>query len=114
MLDKADSNGLSPRVRGNQATRGGAPKVKRSIPACTGEPHCDKATASDTGCGLSPRVRGNRSHKFLTGLDQLERGLSPRVRGNPRPCEKTKVNREEGLSPRVRGNLDHALFCRSC
>ena len=72
------NNGLSPRVRGNQTKASGPDVVKRSIPACAGEPgwpvrrHCwtpvyprvcggtDNSSVRVTGChGLSPRVRGN-------------------------------------------------------
>ena len=71
--------GLSPRVRGNPESSTGISSVKRSIPACAGEPPaCSPVSA---GLRVYPRVCGGTvagaclAHKSI--------GLSPRVRGNP-------------------------------
>ena len=73
--------GLSPRVRGNQAEEEGLEHDERSIPACAGEP---------AGCGacqrwprVYPRVCGGTAYVIVKGLHLL--GLSPRVRGNHAP-----------------------------
>ena len=91
-----DSEGLSPRVRGNRTRLrliACSAWRNRSIPACAGEPP------------------GN----YLPLLSLDETGLSPRVRGNPGKychCHRRRC----GLSPRVRGNPRHAgpgIRCRS-
>ncbi len=77
----AQSEGLSPRVRGNLPHTVGRDASARSIPACAGEPYrlrgrlntdrvyprvcggtvCIRILAMPT-CGLSPRVRGNQGN----------------------------------------------------
>ena len=71
--------GLSPRVRGNQATEGRHQDRRGSIPASAGEPSAPSRPGPDLRvypreCGGTrpPRRRRRRG-----------RGLSPRVRGNP-------------------------------
>ena len=72
------SQGLSPRVRGNPAGIPGICRIRRSIPACAGEPVPSKWPIA--ACGVYPRVCGG------TGKMPTRRGcatgLSPRVRGN--------------------------------
>ena len=71
--------GLSPRVRGNPPVSTWAAGLRRSIPACTGEP--GQQLNRVAGDRVYPRVYGG------TDLEELRRdheeGLSPRVRGNP-------------------------------
>ena len=72
--------GLSPRVRGNPASR---PKPTRrcgSIPACAGEPALTSTRASAPR--VYPRVCGGTLSGVSLTLSVI--GLSPRVRGNPR------------------------------
>ena len=71
--------GLSPRVRGNRPGGAGGGVLRRSIPACAGEPRA--ADDRIGGIGVYPRVCGGTAaigHYCPSG-----RGLSPRVRGNP-------------------------------
>ena len=74
----AVSRGLSPRVRGNLGTNPGSAGLRRSIPACAGEPVA--ADTSRRAARVYPRVCGG------TSLPHWKRwpakGLSPRVRGN--------------------------------
>ena len=70
--------GLSPRVRGNQASVTVIELPVGSIPACAGEPVV--ATQDQPGGGVYPRVCGGTdNHSFHLLSVQ---GLSPRVRGN--------------------------------
>ena len=92
------SPGLSPRVRGNLAVKGGRYLYRRSIPACAGEPCC----RCDVRCPqrVYPRVCG--------GTPPITVLLCRRV-GLPRVCGGTGLEwsgaaRRGGLSPRVRGN----------
>ena len=71
-------DGLSPRVRGNQHLHAPAPALRRSIPACAGEPGLSRE--SRTSCGVYPRVCGGTRGSGTRGW--RGRGLSPRVRGN--------------------------------
>ena len=73
------SNGLSPRVRGNQP--GTLPNVNHagSIPACAGEP-MDRDRGKESW-RVYPRVCGGTDREAR--FDVSEMGLSPRVRGNP-------------------------------
>ncbi len=99
------STGLSPRVRGNRCVANANAGVKRSIPACAGEPArscwrirrsrvyprvCGGTCAAGTpatGCrGLSPRVRGNR--RDSTGWCGREWSI-PACAGEPRPAVST-------------------------
>ena len=71
--------GLSPRVRGNLASPILTAGMRRSIPACAGEPY-------GAGMGLAspmvyPRVCGGTP--AAAQRERTDRGLSPRVRGNP-------------------------------
>ena len=72
--------GLSPRVRGNRSGSNRAVRIRRSIPACAGEP--PSTTPKVPVMRVYPRVcggthpAGRRQHH--------RRGLSPRVRGNRR------------------------------
>ena len=70
--------GLSPRVRGNHRTARRDIQVKRSIPACAGEParqHRHRGLIS-----VYPRVCGGTASIGLAKKGSM--GLSPRVRGN--------------------------------
>ena len=91
-------NGLSPRVRGNRVASFELRVIRRTIPACAGEPNRSKwrySTPSDYPrvCGGTtkwavhqcllldyPRVCGGTQRK-MGDLDKID-GLSPRVRGN--------------------------------
>ena len=70
--------GLSPRVRGNHFSAGISLIVRRSIPACTGEPFLHRGHR--VSVTVYPRVYGGTGgvvrQRFGIG------GLSPRVRGN--------------------------------
>ena len=71
--------GLSPRVRGNLASRHWDRAYGRSIPACTGKPPPSQLPGHTYG--VYPRVYGETAFGGLADL--MDRGLSPRVRGNP-------------------------------
>ena len=113
------AGGLSPRVRGNLPYGPHRGIVRRSIPACAGEPRAYRHAAAPGQ--VYPRVCGGTADAPRLPLIPL--GLSPRVRGNPAkprasawPCwvyprvcggtapEAAGVARPPGLSPRVRGN----------
>ena len=71
-------SGLSPRVRGNPALLVRLRILRRSIPACAGEP-----PATDGRAGIAevyPRVCGG-THRHIPHC-AADPGLSPRVRGN--------------------------------
>ena len=91
--------GLSPRVRGSRELGSHVSRLRRSIPACAGQPNrqspmachrsvyprvCGAATGGITSTGgttgLSPRVRG--SHDRLIVACQLE-GSIPTCAGQP-------------------------------
>ena len=72
--------GLSPRVRGNRLRLIITAYVKRSIPACAGEPTCGSWSARRRW--VYPRVCGG-THISSSSARAIW-GLSPRVRGNPR------------------------------
>ena len=74
----APSGGLSPRVRGNLARAYQLALVKRSIPACTGEPRVDARAGRHAE--VYPRVYGGT--KTACSRINSVAGLSPRVRGN--------------------------------
>ncbi len=115
----ADSNGLSPRVRGNHIASLSQHANDRSIPAGAGEPRymvfnllvqwvyprgcggtCDHGPIFPTHAGLSPRVRGNQSLK----LCHYHNGtVYPRGCGGTRMVDSVQ-DKDRGLSPRVRGN----------
>ena len=71
--------GLSPRVRGNLYSPASQSRLKRSIPACAGEPHAllSKMAAKK----VYPRVCGGTI--AVRSSEESTSGLSPRVRGNP-------------------------------
>ena len=71
-------NGLSPRVRGNLPPLFALFALRRSIPACAGEP-LYLGTAAPAW-RVYPRVCGGTSEGAL--FHRMEKGLSPRVRGN--------------------------------
>ena len=73
---------LSPRVRGNPSVGVLPCRVRRSIPACAGEPRSSD-TPSHTW-SVYPRVCGGTSPQQRDAVDGA--GLSPRVRGNPPGC----------------------------
>ena len=71
--------GLSPRVRGNRVSIFPLRELKRSIPACAGEPlSCGRWAM---GRKVYPRVCGGT--EFTPAGSRHSSGLSPRVRGNP-------------------------------
>ena len=72
------TKGLSPRVRGNRICLENVCGIKRSIPACTGEPTGGRWTWSRIQ--VYPRVYGGTRLGF--GGWVFVWGLSPRVRGN--------------------------------
>ena len=72
--------GLSPRVRGNRRGRCERRRLRRSIPACAGEPPAQHSDCSL--CEVYPRVCGGTF--TLAGTGDAQTGLSPRVRGNRR------------------------------
>ena len=72
------AEGLSPRVRGNRSLLNASRIVKRSIPACAGEPCLRWLTLIPTE--VYPRVCGGTTTPFQ--LNYPVSGLSPRVRGN--------------------------------
>ena len=70
--------GLSPRVRGNRPSHDSAMTMRRSIPACAGEPASSLPTSSPPA--VYPRVCGG-TLAYRPGASAIG-GLSPRVRGN--------------------------------
>ena len=76
-----NTEGLSPRVRGNLARHVRNPAVDGSIPACAGEPR--GAAAHQYPGRVYPRVCGGTGQTLLSVVPPS--GLSPRVRGNLRP-----------------------------
>ena len=70
--------GLSPRVRGNRRRCRLAARLRRSIPACAGEP--ERVAGGVHAGGVYPRVCGGTSVRHHRC--GRPRGLSPRVRGN--------------------------------
>ena len=73
------SQGLSPRVRGNRASRWPASPSPGSIPACAGEPSVILMLLRPVR--VYPRVCGGTVSSHIVTV--LCGGLSPRVRGNP-------------------------------
>ena len=114
--------GLSPRVRGNQARRAPGDGRPGSIPARAGEPTAEAWTCTATwvyprACGgtklmsypsngdqgLSPRVRGNLLHP--PGVSDI-RGSIPARAGEPRACPCARCT--FGVYPRACGGT---RFC---
>ena len=78
MNRKYEPLGLSPRVRGNRHERCSRDLLRRSIPACAGEPRCGVEAVLRPG--VYPRVcGGTRLGRYCPPALW---GLSPRVRGN--------------------------------
>ena len=75
---RSASNGLSPRVRGNHDLTDLTQIMKRSIPACAGEPLA--AGRAALGVKVYPRVCGGTT--LAMPALSTSTGLSPRVRGN--------------------------------
>ena len=73
------TRGLSPRVRGNQNAYTRVVCMKRSIPACAGEPRAGRGHGRPKW--VYPRVCGGTP--YCSRRATRARGLSPRVRGNP-------------------------------
>ena len=78
LLEQDGEKGLSPRVRGNRGSNYRPAKVKRSIPACAGEPRPSWLVVR--ACGVYPRVCGGTADSSM--FCWRYSGLSPRVRGN--------------------------------
>ena len=78
--------------------------LRRSIPACAGEPHQSPSPAGPRT--VYPRVCGGTTCPVSTRLHDV--GLSPRVRGNL--ASKRQRGTRSGLSPRVRGNHDRQNY----
>ena len=70
--------GLSPRVRGNQALASRVAAASGSIPACAGEPSIRRGSCARPR--VYPRVCGGTTPPRI--WSSSTRGLSPRVRGN--------------------------------
>ena len=108
--------GLSPRVRGNLANWPAGDYVRRSIPACAGEPSIPAALPP--GREVYPRVCGGT--QLRGGRLGQSIGLSPRVRGN-RHLRSPLMNAERsipacageplGACPQRPG---HAVYPRVC
>ena len=75
---RARRQGLSPRVRGNQATGAARIPIWGSIPACTGKPVRPALVTSKLR--VYPRVYGETRYIYCRAARVA--GLSPRVRGN--------------------------------
>ncbi len=124
VVNELQTQGLSPRVRGNLHTGGRGQLCEGSIPACTGEPHPGFLQPADhrvyprvyggttsiarpvvLGTGLSPRVRGNLVGK---GPGRCRDGSIPACTGEPRTVA---VHGLDGrVYPRVYGGTPN---CRS-
>ena len=78
--DRADIQGLSPRIRGNLFGRNWHLRIAWSIPAHTGEPARKPRRASR--CRVYPRAYGGTSS--CPHRSACQSGLSPRIRGNRR------------------------------
>ena len=98
LLSEIETDGLSPRVRGNRLFAAMGIPPTRSIPACAGEPAPPPAAAPPLW--VYPRVCGGTD--WTAPAPPPSTGLSPRVRGNHPPH--TAPRATPGLSPRVRGN----------
>ena len=118
-MARADSRGLSPRVRGSLAALRPAERIDGSIPACAGEPVC--RYWANSASRVYPRVCGGAP--YLANHGAFQRGSIPacageplpqiaarsRVRVYPRVCggaflRRRSLEMPEGLSPRVRGS----------
>ena len=117
---KEDPQGLSPRVRGNLLDSRPVARLKRSIPACAGEPRTRSGswwcwTVYPRVCGGTPvprpgQCRNQGSIPACAGEPAATLGCRWMVQVYPRVCGGTlgglpRRRRFDGLSPRVRGNL---------
>ena len=101
------SEGLSPRVRGNPAGRHHDDEQERSIPAGAGEPRTDRESSPCQR--VYPRGCGGTE---ITPPDITENsGLSPRVRGNL--LENAKAAQVEGSIPAGAGE-PRSQWCCQC
>ena len=101
-LRPEQTQGLSPRVRGNQSDIHRRHHWPRSIPACAGEP--DASVAWWSASRVYPRVCGGTS---------IKKSIDAKIKGLSRVCGGTLFSRDgktyyRGLSPRVRGNHHRA------
>ena len=103
----SQSEGLSPRVRGNRTAGAADADGRGSIPACAGEPH--PGGDFEFPGGVYPRVCGGTSIVPLPARSIA--GLSPRVRGNHRRITRPRTN--VGVYPRVCGGTCYA-FANPC
>ena len=94
------AHGLSPRVRGNPSYSASMRACSRSIPACAGEPPCNRC--SGHGPTVYPRVCGGT--RLALNAQVREAGLSPRVRGNPSGTRSTSAT--SGSIPACAGEPD--------
>ena len=78
-LHLGNTQGLSPRVRGNPSCYGRSILYSGSIPTCAGEP--SSASPSSRTSRVYPHVCGGTL--TTAWLSPSRMGLSPRVRGNP-------------------------------
>ena len=99
--------GLSPRVRGNLGDWYFDAPLRRSIPACTGEPASPRSPGSTTQ--VYPRVYGG-TRDGLTH-NGLFAGLSPRVRGNR--CYQSHTYTRSGSIPACTGE-PNSTICAPC
>ena len=102
------TDGLSPRGRGNRYVKAIRTMMAGSIPAWAGQP----LLAPEMGCLVQvyPRVGGATNAKPATGKHGS--GLSPRGRGNRGGWLSGEL--ADGLSPRGRGNRPHlTVTCRN-
>ncbi len=77
-LHHGRGEGLSPRARGNPASKTAEGRMERSIPACAGEPPW--IVRHRLLARVYPRVRGGTTH--CSPIRSVANGLSPRARGN--------------------------------
>ncbi len=110
------ARGLSPRVRGNHARETVGVPLKRSIPACAGEP--EQPTPPVVLTKVYPRVCGG-TRPTIFGC-RRRRGLSPRVRGNPNAPARSRA--DNGSIPACAGeppagrplSIRHTVYPRVC
>ena len=79
LFGAAGDSGLSPRARGNHASKVLVDENTGPIPACAGEPATGRARGRRRGA--YPRVRGGTVAVLVPSGSR--KGLSPRARGNP-------------------------------
>ena len=114
--DVSDTEGLSPRVRGNLLDALDDLPPARSIPACAGEPSAQVAMKAPRR--VYPRVCGGTDSHHWYVLQVV--GLSPRVRGNPEKCGPRKQS--PGSIPACAGEpiqtpwsqWEHQVYPRVC